>query len=127
MLRFYDIKSGAITVDGHDISAVTTESLRRQVGLVLQEPFLFSGTVRDNIRFGKLDATDDEVIAAAKAVNLHKFIESMPFGYDTEVQDAPGNSAERPRQTPKASTPQLPIFRYKRFPNRETCHRLRRH
>lgn len=98
MLRFYDIKSGAITVDGHDISAVTTESLRRQVGLVLQEPFLFSGTVRDNIRFGKLDATDDEVIAAAKAVNLHEFIESMPFGYDTEVQERGSTLSQGQRQ-----------------------------
>jgi ATP-binding cassette, subfamily B, multidrug efflux pump len=98
MLRFYDIKSGAITIDGHDIREVTTDSLRRQVGLVLQEPFLFSGTVRDNIRFGKLDATDDEVVAAAKAVNLHTFIESLPFGYDTEVQERGSTLSQGQRQ-----------------------------
>ena len=67
MLRFYDIRSGTITIDGNDIRDVTTESLRRQVGLVLQEPFLFSGTIRDNIRYGKLEATDDEVIAGLSA------------------------------------------------------------
>ena len=87
LLRFYDIKSGSITIDGHDIRAVTTDSLRRQVGLVLQEPFLFSGTVRDNIRYGKLDATEEEIVAAARAVNLHDFVESLPFGYDTEVNE----------------------------------------
>ena len=98
LLRFYDIKSGAITVDGHDIRAVTTESLRRQVGLVLQEPFLFSGTVRDNIRYGKLGATDEEIVAAAKAVNLHEFVESLPFGYDTEVQERGTSLSQGQRQ-----------------------------
>jgi ATP-binding cassette subfamily B multidrug efflux pump len=98
LLRFYDIKSGTITIDGHDIREVTTDSLRRQVGLVLQEPFLFSGTVRDNIRFGKLDATDDEVVAAAKAVNLHGFIESLPFAYDTEVHERGSTLSQGQRQ-----------------------------
>ncbi len=98
LLRFYDIKGGAITIDGHDIRAVTTASLRRQVGLVLQEPFLFSGTVSDNIRYGKLDATDEEIVAAAKAVNLHEFIESMPFGYDTEVQERGSTLSQGQRQ-----------------------------
>jgi len=98
LLRFYDIKSGAITIDGHDIRDVTTASLRRQVGLVLQEPFLFSGTIRDNIRYGKLDATDEEIIAAAKAVSLHEFIESLPFGYDTEVQERGSTLSQGQRQ-----------------------------
>lgn len=98
LLRFYEIKSGRITIDGHDIRQVTTDSLRRQVGLVLQEPFLFSGTVRDNIRFGKLAATDEEVVAAAKAVNLHDFIESLPFGYDTEVQERGSTLSQGQRQ-----------------------------
>ncbi|HET6317030.1 MAG TPA: ABC transporter ATP-binding protein, partial [Chloroflexota bacterium] len=106
LLRFYDIATppesthphGAITIDGHDIRAVTTESLRRQVGLVLQEPFLFSGTVRDNIRYGKLDATEDEIVAAAKAVNLHDFVESLPFGYDTEVQERGTSLSQGQRQ-----------------------------
>jgi len=98
LLRFYDIKSGAITIDGHDIRSVTAESLRRQVGLVLQEPFLFSGTVRDNIRYGKLDATEEEIVAAAKAVNLHEFVESLPFGYDTEVQERGTSLSQGQRQ-----------------------------
>jgi ATP-binding cassette subfamily B protein len=98
MLRFYDIKSGSITIDGHDIRAVTTESLRRQVGLVLQEPFLFSGTIRDNIRYGKLDATDAEIEAAAKAVDLHDFIESTAFGYDTEVNERGSTLSQGQRQ-----------------------------
>jgi ATP-binding cassette subfamily B multidrug efflux pump len=98
LLRFYDIKSGAITIDGYDIRDVTTDSLRRQVGLVLQEPFLFSGSIRDNIRYGKLDASDDEVVAAAKAVNLHDFIETLPFGYDTEVQERGSTLSQGQRQ-----------------------------
>jgi ATP-binding cassette subfamily B protein len=98
LLRFYDIKSGSITIDGHDIREVTTESLRRQVGLVLQDPFLFSGSIRDNIRYGKLDATDEEVAAAAKAVNLHEFIETLPFGYDTEVQERGSTLSQGQRQ-----------------------------
>jgi ABC-type multidrug transport system fused ATPase/permease subunit len=98
LLRFYDIKSGAITIDGHDIRNVTHDSLRRQVGLVLQDPFLFSGTIRDNVRYGKLDATDEEVIAAAKAVNLHDYVESLPFGYDTEVQERGSTLSQGQRQ-----------------------------
>ncbi|MGH2350844.1 MAG: ABC transporter ATP-binding protein, partial [Chloroflexota bacterium] len=98
LLRFYDIKGGAITIDGHDIRNVTAESLRRQVGLVLQEPFLFSGSIRDNIRYGRLDATNDEVIAAAQAVNLHDFIESLPFSYDTEVQERGSTLSQGQRQ-----------------------------
>ncbi len=85
LCRFYDIRSGAVTVDGHDIGQVTLESLRRQIGLVLQEPFLFSGTVKENIGYGKLDATEEEIIAAAKAVRIHDFIEAQPFRYETLV------------------------------------------
>jgi ATP-binding cassette subfamily B protein len=98
LLRFYDIKSGSITIDGHDIRDVTTDSLRQQVGLVLQDPFIFSGTIRENIRFGKLDATDEEIVAAAKAVNLHDYIESLPFGYDTEVQERGSTLSQGQRQ-----------------------------
>jgi ABC-type multidrug transport system fused ATPase/permease subunit len=65
---------------------------------VLQEPFLFSGTVRDNIRYGKLDATDEEIVAAAKAVNLHEFVESLPFGYDTEVQERGASLSQGQKQ-----------------------------
>ncbi len=87
LCRFYDSTSGQITIDGHDIREVTVSSLRSQVGIVLQDTFIFSGTIRDNIRFGKLDATDEEVEFAAKAVRAHDFIVNMPQGYDTEVQE----------------------------------------
>jgi ABC-type multidrug transport system fused ATPase/permease subunit len=87
LCRFYEIQNGSITIDGYDIRDVTVHSLRRQIGLVLQEPFLFSGTVRDNIRYGRLDATEEEIIAAAKAVGAHDFIMRLPLEYDTEVQE----------------------------------------
>ncbi|MEK4235805.1 ABC transporter ATP-binding protein [Paenibacillus sp. FSL H7-0714] len=85
--RFYDIKSGRITIDGEDIREVTLDSLRRQIGIVLQDTFIFSGTIRDNIRFGRLDATDEEVENAAKAVDAHDFIIKLPGGYETEVEE----------------------------------------
>lgn len=87
VMRFYDIWSGALTIDGHDLRAVTQASLRRQMGIVLQDTFLFAGTIRENIRFGRLDATTEEIEAAARAVNAHDFIMSYPDGYDTEVQE----------------------------------------
>ena len=86
-MRFYDIWSGSLTIDGHDLRDVTQASLRRQLGIVLQDTFLFAGTIRDNIRFGRLDATDAEIEAAARAVNAHDFIMSYADGYDTEVQE----------------------------------------
>lgn len=85
--RFYDIKSGLITIDGDDIRGVTLDSLRSQIGIVLQDTFIFSGTIRDNIRFGRLDATDEEVENAAKAVDAHDFIMKLPGGYETEVEE----------------------------------------
>ncbi len=85
LARFYDPTSGCIQVDGHDIRQVTRASLRRQMGIVLQDTFLFSGTVRENIRYGRLDATDAEVEAAARAVGAHDFICELEKGYDTEV------------------------------------------
>ncbi|MEK3661594.1 ABC transporter ATP-binding protein [Paenibacillus sp. FSL F4-0236] len=85
--RFYDIKSGRITIDGEDIREVTLDSLRRQIGIVLQDTFIFSGTIRDNIRFGRLDATDEEVENAAKAVDAHDFIMKLHGGYETEVEE----------------------------------------
>ncbi|MFC3749164.1 ABC transporter ATP-binding protein [Paenibacillus sp. GCM10012306] len=85
--RFYDITTGRITIDGQDIRDVTLESLRGQIGVVLQDTFIFSGTIRDNIRFGRLDATDQEVEEAAKAVDAHDFITKLPGGYDTEVEE----------------------------------------
>ncbi len=83
--RFYDITSGSLQMDGQDIQGLTQESLRRTVGMVLQDNFLFSGSVRDNILFGNPNATEEEVIAAAKAANAHDFIEQLPMGYETEV------------------------------------------
>jgi ABC-type multidrug transport system fused ATPase/permease subunit len=87
LMRFYDIWSGSLTIDGHELRGVTQASLRRQMGIVLQDTFLFAGTIRENIRFGRLDATDEEIEAAAKAVNAHDFIMSYADGYDTEVQE----------------------------------------
>jgi ATP-binding cassette subfamily B protein len=87
LCRFYDPVEGAICIDGTDIRDVTVASLRSQVGIVLQDTFIFSGTIRDNIRFGRLNATDLEVEEAARAVLAHDFIMGLPDGYDTEVQE----------------------------------------
>jgi len=83
--RFYDVTEGRVTIDGVDVRQVTLESLRRQIGIVLQETTLFTGTIRENITFGRPDATDEEVTAAAKAAAAHEFITSFPEGYDTPV------------------------------------------
>jgi ATP-binding cassette subfamily B protein/subfamily B ATP-binding cassette protein MsbA len=83
--RFYDVKQGHITIDAHDIRKVTRESLRRQMGVVLQSTFLFSGTIADNLRFGRLDATDNEIIEAAQTVGAHEFIMQLPQAYETMV------------------------------------------
>lgn len=88
--RFYDTTRGRVLIDGHDVKKVTIESLRSQMGIMTQDNFLFSGTVKDNIRYGKLDATDEEIIAAAKAVNAHDFIMKMEHGYDTELSERGG-------------------------------------
>lgn len=85
--RFYDIQKGQILVDGIDVRDVTIKSLRKQMGVMTQENFVFSGTIADNIRYGKQNATMDEVVAAAKAVNAHEFIMTMKDGYDTELKD----------------------------------------
>jgi ATP-binding cassette subfamily B protein len=83
--RFYDVTGGRITIDGVDIREMTINSLRSQIGIALQEPILFSGTIRDNIKYGRPEASDDEVIASAKAAQAHDFIMSSPKGYDTDV------------------------------------------
>ena len=85
--RFYDPDNGQITIDGYDIRFVTQHSLRSQIGIVLQDTFIFSGTVMDNIRYGKLNASDEEVIAAAEAVGAHHFIMRLADGYQTEVNE----------------------------------------
>ena len=89
--RFYDISSGSVTIDGIDIRDVTKDSLRGQLGIVLQHTYLFTDTVRNNIRFGRLDATDEEIVAAATLANAHRFITSLPQGYDTVVSEGGSN------------------------------------
>jgi ABC-type multidrug transport system fused ATPase/permease subunit len=96
--RFYDIQSGAILIDGHDVRDVTQRSLRSQIGVVLQEPFLFTGTIRDNIRYGRLEATDEEVMEAAHAVGVHDLIIQLPEGYDTLIRERGRNLSVGQRQ-----------------------------
>jgi ATP-binding cassette subfamily B protein/subfamily B ATP-binding cassette protein MsbA len=96
--RFYDIQSGQIRIDGHDISKVTKASLRDQMGVVLQETFLFSGSIADNIRYGRLDASDEEVVEAARTVGAHDFIVALPEGYDTQVGERGVNLSVGQRQ-----------------------------
>jgi ATP-binding cassette subfamily B multidrug efflux pump len=83
--RFYETQKGTITVDGYDVRKITLNSLHKQMGVVLQEPFLFSGTIMANIKYGKLDASDDKVKQVAKIVGIHEFISSLPQGYETDV------------------------------------------
>lgn len=85
--RFYNTTKGRVMVDEHNLMEVSIGSLRKQMGVMTQENFLFSGTIRENIRYGRLDATDEEIIAAAKAVNAHDFIEKLEKGYDTEISE----------------------------------------
>ena len=85
--RFYDIQKGTISIDGHDLTDVKLNSLRKQMGVMTQDNFIFQGTVRENIAYGRLDATDEEIIEAAKAVNAHEFIMQMEKGYDTELKE----------------------------------------
>lgn len=85
--RFYDIQKGTIRIDGYDLKKVKIDSLRKQMGVMTQDNFIFHGTVRDNIAYGKLDATDEEIIAAAQAVNAHEFIMKMEKGYNTELKE----------------------------------------
>jgi ATP-binding cassette subfamily B protein len=83
LTRFYDIDSGRITIDGYDLRQLKKDDLRRQLGIVLQDTFLFAGTMMENIRYGRLDASDNEVIAAAKLANADQFIHRLPQGYNT--------------------------------------------
>ncbi len=96
--RFYEIESGQITYDGIDVRDISKDSLRRSLGIVLQDTRLFTGTIADNIRYGKLDATDEEVRAAAKLANADTFIRHLPKGYDTWITDDGGNLSQGERQ-----------------------------
>ena len=98
LLRFYDVTEGRITLDGHDVRDLSQDSMGRQMSVVLQEPYLFSGTVRENIRYNRVDATDEEVESSARAVGAHEFIERLSEGYDTELQERGGNLSVGQRQ-----------------------------
>jgi len=98
LTRFYDIQSGSIRIDGHDIRTVTQDSLRRQLGIVLQETYLFAAPVMENIRYGRLDATDEECIAAARLANADQFIARLPQGYDTPLSERASNLSQGQRQ-----------------------------
>ncbi len=98
LLRFYEVSDGSVSIDGHDVRSVTQTSLRRQLGLVLQEPFLFTGSIHDNIAYGRADASRAQVIEIAKAVGLHKFVDSLPFGYDTPIEERGGGLSTGQRQ-----------------------------
>ena len=87
VMRFYELNGGRILLDGRDITTMPREELRRDIGMVLQDTWLFSGTIRDNLRYGNLDATDEEVLAAAKACYVDRFVHSLPHGYDTVLDD----------------------------------------
>ena len=86
-MRFYDVNGGSIKVDGHDIRNFNRSNLREMFGMVLQDTWLFSGTIMENIRYGRLDATDEEVIAAAKAAHIHNFIMQQPGGYQMVLDE----------------------------------------
>jgi ABC-type multidrug transport system fused ATPase/permease subunit len=98
ILRFYDVIKGRVAVDGYDVRQVTQYSLRSQMSVVLQDPFLFSGTVMENVRYGRLDATDEEVYQAAEAANAHDFITHLPEGYQTQVGERGGMLSQGQRQ-----------------------------
>lgn len=98
LTKFYDIDSGEILIDGENIDNITRKSLRKNIAMVLQDTFLFSETVMENIRYGRLDATDDDVIKAAKLANIHHFIKQMPEGYDTLLSDGGSNLSQGQRQ-----------------------------
>jgi len=98
LMRFYDVDSGSITLDGTDIRDLSRGALRGQIGMVLQDAVLFKGTIMDNIRYGRLDATDEEVIEAAKATYVDRFVRSLPDGYDTEVDQDGGSVSAGERQ-----------------------------
>ena len=98
LMRFYDVQSGSIKIGGHDIRDFARDDLRSMFGMVLQDTWLFHGTIRDNIRYGKLDATDEEVEAAAKAAYVHHFIQTLPAGFDTEINEDASNISQGQRQ-----------------------------
>ena len=98
LMRFYDVNSGSIRLDGNDIRNYNRRELRDAFGMVLQDTWLFKGTIMENIRYGRLDATDEEVIAAAKAAHVHNFIMQQPGGYDMVLDEETSNISQGQKQ-----------------------------
>lgn len=98
LMRFYDVNSGCIKVDGENVKDFERRNLREAFGMVLQDTWLFKGTIMENIRYGRLDATDEEVIAAAKAANADHFIRTLPGGYDMELNEEASNVSQGQKQ-----------------------------
>ena len=98
LMRFYDVNSGAILIDGHNLKDFNRSELRQMFGMVLQDTWLFHGSIKDNIRYGKLDATDEEVIEAAKAAHVHRFVQTLPNGYDMELNEEASNVSQGQKQ-----------------------------
>jgi len=98
LMRFYDINGGSIAIDGHNVKDFNRSELREMFGMVLQDTWLFSGTIRENIRYGRLDATDEEVVAAAKAAHIHNFIMQQPGGYDMVLDEETSNISQGQKQ-----------------------------
>ena len=91
LMRFYDVNSGSISIDGHNVREFNRRELRDAFGMVLQDTWLFKGTIMENIRYGRLDATDEEVMEAAKAAHAHHFIQTLPGGYQMELNEDASN------------------------------------
>ena len=98
MMRFYELDGGRITLDGTDISSMTRNDLRGRMGMVLQDTWLFAGTIRDNIAYGRPDATEDEILDAARATYVDRFVHSLPDGYDTVLDDEASNVSAGEKQ-----------------------------
>jgi ABC-type multidrug transport system fused ATPase/permease subunit len=98
VVRFYDVTAGSVRIDGEDVREITRQSLTRRLGIVLQDPFLFSGTVAENVRYGRLGATQDEIEEAARTVGAHEFIMRLPHGYETELHERGQNLSVGQRQ-----------------------------
>ena len=98
LMRFYDVTSGAIKVDGQDIRNISRQSYRSQFGMVLQDAWLYEGTIKENLRFGRLDATDEEIVEAAKAANVDHFIRTLPGGYNMEMNQEFSNISQGQKQ-----------------------------
>ena len=98
LMRFYDVNSGAILIDGHNVKDFNRSELRQMFGMVLQDTWLFHGSIKDNIKYGKLNATDEEVIEAAKAARVHRFVQTLPGGYDMELNEEASNVSQGQKQ-----------------------------